>query len=205
MRFLTRPGRVPGALALAFALSGSMTVGALALEEVKDEKERLEACERNICGIIVKREAAGGDLQCNVQKTWAGTKIKQGVEQRKLSWSLGDVRCSVALDAKRQDMLDALSKPQYELKLASHAIRCDVEREKEVLQVTVNMAPRIEFKDGKAMKVLLGIGEIQAPSVVKGAIWTAAQLEDTFGVVHSDLLREINKFVGEYCPKRVNK
>ena len=30
--------------------------------------------------------------------------------------------------------------------------------------------------------------------MVKGAIWTAAQLEDTFGIVHSDLVKEINTF-----------
>ena len=54
-----------------------------------------------------------------------------------------------------------------------------------------------------ALKAWLGIGTIEAPAVVKGAIWTAAQLEDTFGIVHSDLLREINKFVHNRCPKRL--
>jgi hypothetical protein len=189
---------------VALALSVGMAAGARALEEAKDEKAQLEACERDLCTILVKREA-GSDLQCSMQKTWAGSKIKQGVEEKKLTWSLGDVRCGVKLEVKRQDMLDALTKPQFELKVASHAIRCDVEREKEVVPITVTMTPRIQFKDGKAAKVWLGIGEIQAPAVVKGAIWTAAQLEDTFGVVHSDLVKEINRFVNERCPKRLAK
>jgi len=34
---------------------------------------------------------------------------------------------------------------------------------------------------------------------------TAAQLEDTFGIVHADLLREVNRFVYERCPKRAAK
>jgi hypothetical protein len=196
--------RFSAALALALAISGASAVGTSALEEAKDEKAQLEACERDLCTILVKREA-GSDLQCSMQKTWAGSKIKQGVEEKKLTWSLGDVRCGVKLEVKRQDMLDALTKPQFELKVASHAIRCDVEREKEVVPISVTMTPRIQFKDGKAAKVWLGIGEIQAPAVVKGAIWTAAQLEDTFGVVHSDLLKEINRFVYERCPKRLAK
>lgn len=196
--------RVCVALTVALALSIGMAAGAGALDEAKDEKAQLEACERDLCAILVTREA-GGDLQCSMQKTWAGSKIKQGVEEKKLTWSLGDVRCGVKLEVKRQDMLDALAKPQFELKVAPHAIRCDVEREKEVVPISVTMTPRIQFKDGKAAKVWLGIGEVQAPAVVKGAIWTAAQLEDTFGVVHSDLVKEINRFVYERCPKRLAK
>ncbi|MBX9588700.1 MAG: hypothetical protein K2X43_05305 [Hyphomonadaceae bacterium] len=180
----------------------ALSASALALEEGKDEKSQLEACERDLCTILVKREA-GSDLQCSLQKTWAGSKIKQGVEEKKLTWSLGDVRCSIKLQVRRQDMLDALGKPQFELKLATHKVQCDVEREKEVVPISVALTPRVQFKDGKAAKVWLGIGEIQAPAVVKGAIWTAAQLEDTFGVVHSDLIKEINRFVYERCPKRL--
>jgi hypothetical protein len=199
----TSTARLPVVLTLALAMSGPIAGGALALEEAQDEKERLEACERDLCAILVKRTATGSDLQCNLQKTWAGTKIKQGVEEKKLSWSLGDLRCAVRLEAKQQDLVDALTKPQFELKLATHTVRCEVEREKEVTQVSVALTPRFQFKDGKAAKVWLGLGEVQAPAVVKGAIWTAAQLEDTFGVVHGDLIKEINRFVYERCPKRV--
>src|SRR5262249_60029791 len=103
-----------------------------------------------------------------------------------------------------QDMIDALTKPEYELKLAKHAVKCDVEREAEVLQVNVDLAPRIQFKDGKAVKAWLGVGEIQAPAVIKGAIWTAAKIEDNFAVVHGDLIKEINEFIYERCPKHTN-
>ena len=192
--------RVVAAVALSFALSVEVS----ALDEAKEEKAQLEACEKDLCTLLVKKDAAGSNLQCNLQKTWASKKIKQGVEEKKLSWSLGDLRCGVKFDASRQDMVDALTKPEYELKIPSHAIKCEVEREKEVLNVSVNIAPRIQFKDGKAVKAWIGVGEIQAPTVVKGAIWSAAQLEDTFGVVHSDLIKEINRFVYERCPKQLN-
>jgi hypothetical protein len=188
-------------LAAALALGcGS----ALALEEDKGEKDRLAACERDLCTIIVKREA-GGDLRCALQKTWAGKVIKEGVEQKKLTWGFGDVRCSLDLVAKRQEMIDALTKPEYEYKFGTQTVRCDVEREKEVMKITVALAPKFQFRGGKATKAWLGIGTIEAPTVVKGAIWTAAQLEDTFGIVHGDLIREINEFVHNRCPKKLQK
>jgi hypothetical protein len=193
------------ALALGLALSGPIAGSALALEEDQGEKDKLEACEKDLCGILVKRDGAGSDLKCALQKTWAGAKIKEGVEQKKLTWGFGDVRCAIDVVAKRQEMVDALTKPEYEFKLGTHMVRCDIEREKEVMKVSVALAPKFQFKDGKATKAWLGIGTIEAPAVVKGAIWTAAQLEDTFGIVHSDLLREVNKFVHERCPKRAEK
>jgi hypothetical protein len=175
---------------------------ALALEEDKGEKERLAACERDLCTILVKKEA-GSDLSCALQKTWAGKIIKDGVAQKKLTWGFGDVRCSLDLTVKRQEMIDALTKPEYEFKLGTHTIRCDVERENEVMKIAVTVSPKFLFKDGKASKAWLGVGTIEGPTMVKGAIWTAAQLEDTFGIVHSDLIREINEFVYQRCPKRI--
>jgi hypothetical protein len=173
---------------------------ALALEEDKGEKDRLAACEHNLCSILVK---AGADLSCALQKTWAGKVIKAGVEHKKLTWGFGDVRCSLDLTVKRQEMIDALTKPEYEFKLGTHTIRCDVERENEVMKIAVTVSPKFLFKDGKASKAWLGVGTIEGPTMVKGAIWTAAQLEDTFGIVHSDLIREINEFVYQRCPKRL--
>jgi hypothetical protein len=204
MRASTCAAWLAASLALGLTVSGPMVAGAWALEEDKAEKEKLEACEKDMCNILVKREA-GADLKCALTKTWAAAKIKEGVEQKKLSWGFGDVRCSIDIVAKRQDMIDALTKKDYEYKFPAQMVSCDIEREKEVTKVNVSLAPKFQFKDGKATKAWLGIGTIEAPSVVKGAIWTAAQLEDTFGIVHSDLLREVNKFVYERCPKRLEK
>src|SRR5262249_16321595 len=100
---------------------------------------------------------------------------------------------------------DALTKSEYELKLPAHAIKCEIERGSEVIPVSASLSPKLQFKDGKVSRAWLGLGEVQAPAVVKGAIWTAAQLEDTFGIVHSELIKEINAFVYTSCPKRVAK
>lgn len=196
------------ALVLAGVLAGGgvlMATPSRALEEGAKEKEVLEACEKNICELLVKREAAGDDLKCALSKTWGKDKIKSGVESKKIGWSLGDARCSVDLAVKRQAIVDALTKPEFELKIDPHTVKCEVEREKEVTAINVSLAPKIQLKDGKAAKAWLGITNIEAPTAVKGAIWTVAQLEDTFGVFHSDLIKDINKFVHEKCPKRLAK
>lgn len=178
---------------------------ALALDEVANEKDNLEACEKNLCELLVKKEAAGDDFKCDLAKTWGKDKIKSGIEGKKLTWSLGDARCSVSLAAKRSAIVDALTKPEYELKLDAHKVKCEVEREKEVTAINVSLAPKLQMKDGKAVKAWLGVGEIEAPAAVKGAIWTVAQLEDTFGVFHGDMIKDINKFVHEKCPRRLAK
>lgn len=182
-----------------------LTVSAAALEEGATEKETLEACEKSICELLVKREPAGDDLKCELSKTWGKDKIKSGVEGKKIGWSLGDARCGVSMAVKRQSIVDALTKPEYELKLDPHTVKCEVEREKEITAINVSLAPRIQLKDGKAAKAWLGITNIDAPAAIKGAIWTVAQMEDTFGVFHSDLIKDINKFVHEKCPKRLAK
>jgi hypothetical protein len=204
MRASTCATWASAALTLGLVVCGLSGGSAWALEEDKDEKAKLEACELQLCGVLVKREA-GADLQCALKKTWAGAKIKEGVEQKKLKWGFGDVRCALDVTVKRQEMIDALTKPEYEFKFPPQTVRCDIEREKEVMNVSVALAPKFQFKGGKATKAWLGIGTIEAPTVVKGVIWSAAQLEDTFGIVHADLIREINTFVYERCPKRIEK
>ena len=178
---------------------------ALALEEGAKEKENLDACEKSMCELLVKKDPSGGDLTCDIAKTWAKDKIKSGVEGKKISWSLGDARCGLSLAAKRQSIIDALTKPEYELKLEPHMVKCEVEREKEVTTINISLAPRIQMKDGKAVKAWLGVGNIEAPTAIKGAIWTVAQMEDTFGIFHSELIKDVNKFVHEKCPKRLAK
>ena len=69
----------------------------------------------------------------------------------------------------------------------------------------MSVAPKLQMKDGKVVKAWIGVGAIEAPAAVKGAIWTVAQMEDTFGIFHSDLVKDINKFVHEKCPKRLAK
>ncbi len=202
MRFGGKSGRpvmVGAVLAAAVAVGGP----AFGLEESAKEREVLKECEKRICSMIVKKEASGADLKCALTKTWAKDDIKEGVEQKKISWSLGDARCSVDLAVPRADIVNAVAKPAHTLDFPKHTIKCEVEREKEITPVSVSLKPKIEFKDGKAVKAYLGLGDIEAPAVIKGAIWTVAKIEDTVGLFHGEIIGEVNKFISAKCPKAV--
>lgn len=179
------------------------TGGAIALEDSEEQRAALKACEKKICTMIVGKAPAGEDLSCALSKSWASKQIKDGIEKQKLSWSLGDARCSVSIAAKRADVVGAVSKPDHTFQFDPHTVKCEVEREKEVTPINITLAPKLQFKGGKAEKAWLNVTTIEAPAVVKGAIWTAAQLEQNFGLFHGLMIAEINEFIGQKCPKAV--
>lgn len=191
-------------------LTGSLWLGVLvgaqaaaAFEEGANEYEKLKACEKQLCTILVKKETAGQVFACGLSKTWTKDKIKEGVEKKKLTWSLGDARCSLDLAMPRANLVDAVSKPSYTLAFPEHTVKCEVEREKEVTPINIKLAPKIEFKDGKAVKAFLGLKDIEAPAVVKGAVWTVATVEDNVGLFHGDIIKEVNTFIGPKCEESV--
>lgn len=192
-------GSSPAILAAVAVLTAA---SAFAFEVPADEKEKLRACEKDICEIILKKAASGADLACALSKTWAKDAIKQGIEAKSIDWSLGDARCGVDLSVKREILLKALSEPTYQLVIPEHQISCAVEREGEVTDIKLTLAPKLEFAAGKAVSASLGIGNIEAPSVLKSAIWTVAKLEETFGLFQGQLVSEINEFMLEKCQKR---
>jgi len=200
MRMVSGRGVILGALAV-MGVAG-MGTGASALEDKAGEKEAIKACEKSICEMALKKEASGPDLACSLSKTWAKDKLKEGSEKRKLSWSFGDARCGIDFTLPRATMVSAMTQATHTLEFKPETAKCEIEREKEVTTVNVTLQPKITFKDGKAEKVWLNVTSIEAPAVVKGAIWTAAQVEDTIGLFHGDLIKEINELLHEKCAQR---
>ena len=197
---VSKAGKIITACVVAqtLAAAGAFAEG---LEETASERDVLKACEKKICEIVVKKEASGPDFACTLTKTWAKAKIQEGIERKRLSWSLGNARCVIDVSMKRADILDAMSKPTHTIELPAQTVKCQVEREKDTLDVNVTLAPKLQFKGGKAEKAWLGVKDIQAPTVIKGAIWTVAQAEDYFGLFHGDMVAEINEFTGQKCTK----
>lgn len=175
---------------------------AIALEAIPDEKEKLKACEKSICTMILTKDATGDDLTCAISKTWAKDKISKGAKEKSIDWGFGDARCSLGLEVERATIVKSLTEKTHDLVMPEHTVKCEIERGEEVTPINVALAPKVTFKDGKAHKAWLNIGKIEAPAVVKGAIWTAAKLEDNFGLFHGDIIEEINDFVHKECAKR---
>jgi hypothetical protein len=172
-----------------------------ALEEPADEWDALKACEKRLCTMILGRKPEGSDLKCDIAKTWAQSSLKGG-ENKGVSWVFGDARCAVNLTLSRADLISALTLPKHTVKIPPHTVKCIVEREQQVKPVTIKLAPRLEFKNGRADKVWINLKEIEGPDDVKGTVWVAAGLEDKLGLFHKPLVKSINKFMHEQCAKR---
>ena len=63
------------------------------------------------------------------------------------------------------------------------------------------MAPELTFKQGATTAVSLHMGNIHGAPLIKGVVWTAASLEENFGVLQKDMVREVNRFIKKECPK----
>lgn len=181
-----------------FALGASPAV---ALEEPPDELPALKACEKRLCTMVLDKKPSGDDLKCDIQKTWAKDSLEGG-KSKGVSWGFGDARCKVDLKLERADIVAALTKPKYTVRVPAHDVNCVIEREGELRPLTAKVAPKIVFKNGKADKVWINLENIEGPADVKSTIWTAANLEDTLGIFHRPMIKSINKFLEKQCPKR---
>lgn len=187
--------------ALALALLLAAAAPATALEEPPGEKEALKACEKSLCTMVLDKNAKGNDLACPVQKTWAKSTLEGG-ESKGVSWGFGDARCKVDIKLERADIVAALTKPKHTVNIPAHQVTCVIEREGELKPLTAKVAPKLVFKNGQADKVWINLGDIEGPADVKSTIWTAAKLEDTIGIFHRPMIKQINKFLYKQCPNR---
>jgi hypothetical protein len=188
------------ALLLAACASPFAAGHAWALEERKDEKEKLKICERRMCEMIVRKTPVSGDLSCALTKTWASEKIKERAEDSVATWDYGDARCSVELKLPRAMIVEALAGPKVKLELPRHEVVCEVERDKETTPVRIEIAPKIEFKGGKARQVWVNVKDVDGPAAIKGLVLTVAKVEDTVGLFQKRILKAVNKFIQEKCP-----
>lgn len=187
-------------ISLAALLLASTAVPAMADFTVpSDEADKLKACEQTVCGLVVKKGPAEGHLTCDISKTWSRSFLKDGVK-KSFEWGLGDARCAIKLDIARDILVKALTSPDYVLEVPEQTASCDAETGDNVTSVKIALSPKLTFKAGEVTAVTLGVGKIEAPTLVKGVIWSTAKIEDTFGLFQSQLLKEINKFTHDRCP-----
>ncbi len=168
-----------------------------------DEAAKLKACEKSVCELIVKKAPADGQMTCDVSKTWGHQFIEDGIKEKAFKWGLGDARCTLKLDIGRDVLVKALTEADYVLDMPPHTASCDAETGGSITSVKITLAPKITFKGGVATSASLGVGEIDAPAAVKAVIWSAAKIEDTVGLFHKQMLKEINGFVSKRCPEAV--
>ncbi|MEW5964740.1 MAG: hypothetical protein AB1749_14415 [Pseudomonadota bacterium] len=197
----THRRRLAATAALAGVAAAVLAVPAAALDELGDEKQRLKACERDLCEIILTKEGRGKPLACGLTKTWGKADIAKGASSKKITWSSGDARCSTSVQVPRRIIVAALTQPKFTLHLPQQTIDCQVEEDGKPAPLKAVASPKVEFKAGKAEKVWINLKELEGPSMLKGLIWATAKLEDSIGIFHSEMIKSINKFVHQKCTR----
>lgn len=204
---IVRAGLIGSVITLAMSVAttvqaaGDVKVAPLKLtpEEVA-EREARKGCKIKICSTFVLKKP-GEDISCNVVKSWRKEQLNKMVQKARVSWPWGKVTCTADIKLPRADMIKAMDAPKHELKLAEQKVSCVVEREKEPANIKFSFSPKVYFEGGKATKASLNWGAVEAPTVVKAVIWPAKTADNTFNVLQSTLVEDINNFIGKKCPE----
>ncbi len=168
-------------------------------EEEKAEREGRKACKAEICGAFHNRKA-GNDISCSVLKSYRKEQLDKMLSKAKASWPWGKVRCSADVKLKRDVLTRALSEDKVEAKLDTHQVVCTVERGTEPsAEIKFDFAPKVTFEKGKAVKAQLNWGKLEAPTLVKAAMWPATATDNTVNVLGGMLVEDINDFIGPKC------
>jgi hypothetical protein len=164
------------------------------------EREARMACKVEICSAFHLRKPEGPDITCNVLKSWRKEQLQKMIERAKVSWPWGPVKCVADIKLKRADLIKAMGNKTYVAQLDTHEVNCEVDRDKEApAKISFSFAPKVTFEGGKATKASLNWGKIEAPTLVKGAMWTATATDNTFNVLQSTLVEDINVFIADKC------
>lgn len=162
------------------------------------EREGRKACKIQICAAF-RVQKPGDDITCDIVKTWRKERLDQYMSKARASWPWGKVRCTSKISIQRQGILDAMSKPAFDFQLDEHKVTCTVAREARPTEFSFSFHPKVRFENGKAVKASLNWGKIEAPSLIKGVLWTAKTTDNTFNVLQSSIVEDINEFVSKRC------
>lgn len=189
-------GVLVGPLAAAFVA----VPAAMALEEGKGEEAAIHDCDRRLCTILLKKSIDGPDLQCALTKTWGRSTIKKADSQQ-VAWGFGDARCSVEIKLSREQLIAAMTRDRATFRVPRHTAHCVVEQNGRLEKVTIILAPKIKFRNGRARAVWIRLKRIDGPVAITLTVETAAQLADTFGLFHRQMVKAINRYIERQCPK----
>ena len=168
-------------------------------EQEKKEREGRRLCTVTLCATLHNRKPAEGQVTCSLQKTWRKEVIARILARGKVSWPWGDARCSGDMKLDRGLLVKAMQEPEFEAQFETHNIRCQIDNAKERYDVTLQVRPRITFKQGKAAKARLNWGKIEAPALAKTALWSITAVDNAFGLLQSIAVEDINEFIATKC------
>jgi len=178
------------------------TLAAEEAEEEKKERAGRRACAIALCSTLHNKRPADGQVSCNVQKTWRKEALSKILSRGKISWPWGDARCASELKFDRATLVKAMQEPDFEAQFDTYSIRCGIDNAKDAQEkydVTAQIRPKVTFMQGKAVKASLNWGRIEAPVLAKSALWSMTAADNTFGLLQSTAVEDINEFIYTRC------
>ena len=155
----------------------------------KSEKESRKACKADICSAFRAKKSDGSDISCSIVKSWRKEQLGKLVGKLKVSWPYGPVRCTSAVKMRRAELVRAMTEDKVELQLDKHSVACVVEREKDgPTDISIEFSPKVTFERGVAKSAKINWGKIEAPTVIKSALWTATAADNTVNMLSSTLV-----------------
>jgi hypothetical protein len=185
--------------ALAAEEPKTATTGTPDTEEEKKERETRRQCAVALCSTLHNHKPDTGDVTCSVQKTWRKDILTKIMQRGKVTWPWGYARCTTDLKFDRAMLVKGMTLPDFEAQFEKHDIRCELEGETEKYEVKLQIQPKVTFKQGKAVKASLNWGKIEAPKLAKTALWSATAADNSFGVLQSIVVEDINEFIQTKC------
>jgi hypothetical protein len=178
---------------------GADAPAATETEAEKLERAGRQKCAAMLCATLHTRKPAEGQVSCNVRKTWRKEAITKILSRAKVSWPWGDTRCASDLAFDRSMLVKAMQEPDFEAQFDTYEIRCQIDNVKDTYDVTARIRPKVTFKSGKAVKVSLNWGKVAAPTLAKSVLWSITAADNTFGVLQSIAVEDINNFITTRC------
>ena len=168
-------------------------------EDEKKERETRRVCAVALCSTLHNRKPATGEVTCNVQKTWRKEILTKILSRGKITWPWGEARCVGDLKLDRATLIKSMTETEFEAQFDKHDLRCELEAETEKYEVKLQIHPKVTFKQGKAVKAKLNWGKIEAPRLAKTALWSATAADNSFDVLQSAVVDDINDFIQNKC------
>ena len=170
-------------------------------ESATERSERLarRACAVRLCAILHTRTPDSGVISCRLGKTWRKEALTRIFARGKLAWPWGDAHCEGELKLHRATLVKAMSEGQFDAQFDTHEINCALQADQASYDVKLQVHPKVSFKNGKAVKARMNWGKIEAPRLAKTALWSAAAVDNTFGVLQNTLVEDLNAFVEKKC------
>ena len=166
--------------------------------EEKAERESRKSCKVAICSAMHDKKP-GDDVSCNVVKSWRKENLDKIVGKGGISWPWGKVVCTAPIKLKRDVLVKALSGGKHEADIGHQSLQCTVEGKEGHSEIKAEFSPKVTFEGGKATKAVLNWGKIDAPTLLKGAMWTATASDNTFNVLQAMVVEDINHFTTAGC------